>query len=82
LKKAVGDHKERTEFYRKLTNEFVVPIIVTLIEEEIQVFEDVPLIPVFRLNSFLAEGDRGLSSPQDPDESSGYSVASPLKPNR
>jgi protease II len=82
MKKAVADHRERAEFYRKLTNEFVEPIIVTLIEEEIQVFEDVPLIPVFRLNSFLAEVDRGLSSPQAPDESSGYSAASPLKPNR
>lgn len=69
LKKAVIDHRERSEFYRKLTNECAVAIIVTLIEEEIQVFEDVPLVPVFKLNSFLAEVDRGLSSPQAPDES-------------
>ncbi|MDD4650770.1 MAG: restriction endonuclease [Methanothrix sp.] len=69
LKKAAMDHRERSEFYRKLTNECAVPIIVTLIEEEIQVFEDVPLIPVFRLNSFLAEMDGGLSCSQAPDES-------------
>lgn len=82
LKKAVGDHRERAEFYRRLTNERATAIIVTLIEEEIQVFEDVPLIPVFRLNSFLGEVDRGLSSPQAPDESNAYSRESPLKPNR
>ena len=69
IKKAVADHRERSEFYRKLTNKLVFPIIVTLIEEEIQVFEDVPLIPIFRLNSFLAEVDRGLTSPQVLDES-------------
>lgn len=69
LKKAAMDHRERSEFYRELTNEFVVPIIVTLIEEEIQVFEDVPLVPVSKLNSFLAEVGLGLSSPQAPDES-------------
>jgi hypothetical protein len=68
LKKAVGDHRERAEFFRKVTNECAIPIIVTLIEEEIHVFEDVPLVPVFRLNSFLAEVDRGLSYPQSPDE--------------
>jgi hypothetical protein len=55
LRKAVQKHKERTEFYRDLTGEDAVPIIVTLIEEEIKFCEDMPIVPIFRLNSFINE---------------------------
>lgn len=68
LRSAVRKHKERSEFYRKLTNENVIPIIVTLIEEEILLCEDIPIIPIFRLNSFINEEDSGLSSPQVADD--------------
>ena len=34
-----------------------VPLIVTLIEEEIRVFEGIPLVPVHRLNAFIRELD-------------------------
>ena len=64
LKTAIKKHKERSEFYRVLTNEAVSPIIVTFIEEEILIFEGVPIIPIFRLNSFINEEERGIVSPQ------------------
>jgi hypothetical protein len=57
IKKAVEQHKERTLFYETLTNENVVPLLVTLIEEEIQVYEGVPIVPVQKLNSFVNESD-------------------------
>ncbi len=68
LRSAVKKHKERSEFYKKVTNENAIPIIVTLIEEEILVCEDIPIIPIFRLNSFIIEEDSGLSSPQVADD--------------
>lgn len=64
LRSAVRKHKERSEFYRKLTNENAIPIIVTLIEEEILLCEEVPIVPISKLNSFINEEDKGLSSPQ------------------
>ncbi len=58
LMRAVGQHRERVLFYENVMNEDAVPVIVTLIEEEIQVFEGVPLVPVHRLNAFIGELDR------------------------
>ena len=58
LKTAVKKHKERCEFYRSLTDENPIPIIVTLIEEEILIFESVPIVPISRLNSFINEEDK------------------------
>ena len=57
LKRAILQHKERTAFYKSITGEDAIPLIVTLIEEEILVFEGVPLVPVLKLNSFIAELD-------------------------
>jgi hypothetical protein len=57
LKRAILQHKERTTFYENVCNEEAIPIIVTLIEEEILVFEGVPLVPVHKLNSFISELD-------------------------
>jgi len=57
LKKAIVQHKERTTFYENITNEDAIPLIVTLIEEEIRVFEGVPLVPVLKLNAFVRELD-------------------------
>jgi len=59
LKRAVEQHKERSKFYRNLTNENVIPIIVTFIEEEILFYEEVPVVPISKLNSFINEEDRG-----------------------
>ncbi len=55
IKKAIVKHKERTEFYKNVTSEDAIPIIVTLIEEEIQSHEEVPIVPILKLNSFLNE---------------------------
>jgi protease II len=55
LKKAIQHHKERTEFYRNLTEEDLIPIIVTFIEEDIKFYEGMPIIPILRLNSFINE---------------------------
>jgi len=57
LKRAVVHHKERTTFYENIMNEDAIPVIVTLIEEEIRVYEGVPLVPVRKLNSFISELD-------------------------
>jgi len=57
LKRAIGQHKERTTFYESIMNEDAIPLLVTLIEEEIRVFEGVPLVPVGKLNSFISELD-------------------------
>jgi Restriction endonuclease len=57
LKRAVLLHKERTAFYETVMHEDAVPVIVTLIEEEILVYEGVPLVPVLRLDSFISELD-------------------------
>lgn len=55
LKRAVVQHRERVQFYEEITEEDTVPVLVTLIEEEILVFEGVPLVPVHRLNAFIGE---------------------------
>lgn len=58
LEKAIVQHKERTEFYENLTGEATTPILVTLIEEDIKFYEDLPIVPIFKLNSFINEIDR------------------------
>lgn len=78
LKQAVRKHRERALFYQRVMNEDAVPVIVTLIEEEIRIFEGVPLVPVHRLNAFIAELDSfqdgfsfeetdGKEEPEEPD---------------
>ena len=68
LKAAIEKHKERSEFYRILTNENVIPIIVTLIEEEIIFYEGIPIVPILKLNAFINEEEKGadlMQSMQD-----------------
>ncbi|MDD1751979.1 MAG: restriction endonuclease [Methanotrichaceae archaeon] len=57
LKTAIKQHKERTKFYKNLTEESPIPIIVTLIEEEIKFYKKVPIVPISKLNSFINEVD-------------------------
>jgi hypothetical protein len=64
LKAAIKKHKERSEFYRILTNENVIPIIVTLIEEEIIFYEEIPIVPILKLNSFINEEEKGTDPMQ------------------
>jgi hypothetical protein len=58
LKRAAEQHRERSEFYRRLTDEDVIPVIVTLIEEEISFCEGIPVVPILKLNSFINEVER------------------------
>jgi hypothetical protein len=57
LKSATLQHKERSVFYENSTGGHAIPVIVTLIEEEILVFEGLPLVPVTRLNAFISDLD-------------------------
>ena len=57
IKKAVEQHKERTTFYAAIKNENAVPLLVTLIEEEIRFYEGVPIVSIQKLNSFVNELD-------------------------
>jgi protease II len=57
VKKAVEQHKERTMFYAAVTNEDAIPLLVTLIEEEIRVYEGVPIVGIQKLNGFVNELD-------------------------
>lgn len=57
LKRAIKQHKERARFYEQITNENAIPLIVTLIEEEVLVYEGVPIVPVSKLNAFINELD-------------------------
>jgi protease II len=57
IKKAIERHKERAAFYAAVTNEDAVPLLVTLIEEEIPFYEGVPVVSIQKLNSFVKELD-------------------------
>jgi Holliday junction resolvase len=57
VKKAVEQHKERTQFYAAITHEDAIPLLVTLIEEEIRFYEGVPIVSIQKLNSFVNELD-------------------------
>ena len=65
IESAVRRHIERSEFYSSLTNENVIPVIVTLIEEEILLYEGVPVVPILKLDSFINEEDIGIEPSQD-----------------
>ena len=55
LKTAAAKHRERAQFYTGVTGTEAVPVIVVLVEEEIRVFNGIPLVPVHRLNAFIGE---------------------------
>jgi hypothetical protein len=55
LKRSIEKHKERTAFYTSITDEDAIPIVVTLIEEEIRFYEGVPIVPIQKLDSFIHE---------------------------
>lgn len=72
LKQAIVQHRERAQFYETITREDAVPLIVTLIEEDIRVVDGVPLVPVHRLNAFIREldsftGDGCFAASEEPD---------------
>lgn len=61
LKAAIRKHKERADFYESAMGEHAVPIIATFIEEDIKLFEGVPIVPILRLNSFIGEIDKDIT---------------------
>jgi hypothetical protein len=67
LKTAIRQHKERTEFYQNLTKEDAIPIMVTLIEEEINLYEGVPIVPILKLNTYINELDKDTNEDSCPD---------------
>jgi Holliday junction resolvase len=60
LRTAVRQHKERLEFYNRITGENAIPIIVTLIEEEILISDGVPIVPITKLDSYINEEEMGF----------------------
>ena len=70
LKTAIKQHKERTEFYENLTKENAVPIMVTLIEEEIKLYEGIPIVPISKLNSYINELDKDANEDSCPGDES------------
>lgn len=62
LRTAAKKHKERLKFYKDMTNENAIPIIVTLIEEELLFYDDIPIVPISKLNSFINEEEKGFCS--------------------
>ena len=70
LKTAIKQHKERTEFYENLTKENAVPIMVTLIEEEIKLYEGIPIVPISKLNSYINELDKDANEYSCPGDES------------
>jgi len=57
LKSAIQKHKERSQIYMDSISEIAFPMIVTLIEEDLRIYDGVPIVPIQKLNSFLNELD-------------------------
>ena len=55
-----------------------MPVIVTLIEEEVQFYQGMAIVPILKLNSFLGEVEQGLALPTEamPGEMMGSSLFS------
>lgn len=55
INNAVKKHTERCNFYATLNEEKIVPLIVTLIDDNIKNVDDVPVVPIMKLNAWLNE---------------------------
>ncbi|HIK01758.1 TPA: restriction endonuclease [archaeon] len=57
LKKAILDQKLRTQALKDSAHNKsdVYPLIVTLLQEDIETHENIPVVPVWKLNSFLED---------------------------
>ncbi len=53
LRKAVDNHLERCRLFSEKENKKAVPLIVTLLEEEINNQEGVPIVSIDKLNLFI-----------------------------
>jgi hypothetical protein len=57
LKKAVKEHLEKCLLYKEKYNKEIMPLIVTLIEEDIKTYEGVHIVPIEKLNTFINRFD-------------------------
>jgi hypothetical protein len=48
--------------------ENAVPIIVTLIEEEIKLYDGIPIVPISKLNSYINELDKDANEDSCPGD--------------
>ena len=53
VRKAVEDHIEKAGLYAINQKEEVIPMVVTLLQENIKEHECVPIVPVDKLNTFI-----------------------------
>ncbi len=53
VRKAADRQIERSLFLRKDTDKVIIPLIVTLMKEDVTVHSGVPVVPVEMLNAFL-----------------------------
>ena len=53
VKKAVKDHRERSILFNKKNKKNIIPIIVTLLQGDIKMHEEMPIIPIDKLNFFI-----------------------------
>lgn len=51
LKKAVEKHIERCRLWQE--NKEIIPIVVTLQEEDLKIYEGMPIVPIEKLNNFI-----------------------------
>ena len=59
LRSSVPKHLERCSLYASMhEDENVVPVFVTLLDDDIALENGVPIVPIMKLNSFLQEFDR------------------------
>jgi hypothetical protein len=58
LKSAVSKHLERCSIYAQLhPDEQIFPMLVTLLDDDINIEKEMPVVPIMKLNSFLQEYD-------------------------
>lgn len=57
LKKSVLDHYKRCYLYKELTSKPIIPLLVSLHQEDILFHERIPIVPLEKLNAFLLSVD-------------------------
>lgn len=53
LKKVIEEHLEKCKLFKKIYKKPVIPIIVTLMQEDIKIHNHIPIIPIDKLNTFI-----------------------------
>lgn len=64
LKSAVIKHLERCSLYAELNKkEHVIPLLVTLVDEDIAMHKDVPIVPIMKLDWLINNFDLAYPKP-------------------